>query len=248
MNWIYIDCGSGVAGDMLLGALIGLGLSPRELEKMLHAVIPAKGWSLRVKAIERRMWPAWSLKVRRDRPFTSTTRMLAVLEQAPLPEPVRKRSLAILSDLLWAERQAHGHDHGKFDPRGLGRLDTLVDVIGSSWGFWKLGIENVVASPLNTGRIAPATAKLLARSKIPIFSDSSREELATPTGVAILGRIANRFGSLPKVRLAKAGFGAGTLERNGKPNVLSIYQTFNAQKLLKYPFVNTYANTSERSA
>src|SRR5437762_13550961 len=99
MNYTYIDCGSGVAGDMLLGALIGLGLSPKELEAILLRVIPAKGWSLRVRSVERHMWPAWSLKVHRDRPFTSTRRMLELIRQAPLPEPVRKRAFTILSDI-----------------------------------------------------------------------------------------------------------------------------------------------------
>src|SRR5258706_14917961 len=113
----YIDCGSGVAGDMLLGALIGLGLSPKELEATLRRVIPVKGWSLQVKAVERRMWPAWSLNVRRDRPFTSTKRMLELIRRSQLPEPVRKRALGVLGDIRWAERMAHGHDHGKFDPK-----------------------------------------------------------------------------------------------------------------------------------
>src|SRR5258706_15674363 len=135
----YIDCGSGVAGDMLLGGLIGLGLSPAELQATLTRVIPVKGWSLRVKQVERRMWPAWSVRVRRDRPFTSPQRMLAAVRRAPLPRPVRESALEILEALKHAESDAHGHDPAGFDPKGLGRLDTLVDVVGCSWGFWKLG-------------------------------------------------------------------------------------------------------------
>jgi uncharacterized protein (DUF111 family) len=229
----YIDCGSGVAGDMILGALIGLGLDPWELQSTLQRVIPVKGWSLRVKAVERRMWPAWSLKVHRDRPFTNPKKMLAAVRHAPLPDPVRKKALLILSALQEAERQAHGHDHGHFDPKGLGRIDTLVDVVGSCWGFWKLGIKDVSASALNTGRIAPATTHLLARYKIPVFSDTAVLELATPTGVAILTQTVQQFASMPIQNLIKTGYGAGTLERNGKPNVLAIYQGKKSQKLLK---------------
>jgi len=230
---IYIDCGSGVAGDMLLGALIGLGLSPQDLEMTLRQAIPIKGWKLRIKPVERQMWPAWSVTVLRDRPFTSSDRMLDLIRQAPLPQIVRRGTLNILSDLQKAERKAHGADHGNFDPRGLGRLDTLVDVLGCSWGFWKLGISEVIASPLNTGRIAPATAQLLARAKIPIFSDSPRQELATPTGTAILARMARRFSHIKQSSIERAGYGAGTLERDGKPNVLAIYQVKTARKLLK---------------
>jgi uncharacterized protein (DUF111 family) len=232
-SFAYIDCGSGVAGDMLLGALIGLGLSPKELQATLKRVIPVNGWSLSVKPVERQMWPAWSVRVKRDRPFTSPQRMLAAVRRAPLPRPVRVKALEILDALEHAERDAHGHGHARFDPRGLGRVDTLVDVIGCAWGFWKLGIHDIAASALNTGRIAPATSQLLSRAKVPVFSDSSVQELATPTGTAILTHLVKRFTPMPHVRLLKAGYGAGTLERAGKPNVLAIYQSKTTQKLLK---------------
>jgi len=239
----YIDCGAGVAGDMLLGALIGLGLSPVELETTLKSAIPIKGWNLSVKGVERRMWPAWSVRVLRDKPFTSPERMLAAVRQAPLPPAVRHMSLEILQALQNAERGAHGHDHNRFDPRGLGRLDTLVDVIGCSWGFWKLGITDVASSTLNTGRIAPATSWLLARAKVPVFSDSSTHELATPTGAAILTHLTRRFIAMPPLELLRAGYGAGTLERDGKPNVLAIYQGKTSRKLLKYPLQRHAHNT-----
>ncbi len=240
----YIDCGSGVAGDMLLGALIGLGLSPKELEKVLQAVIPVRGCSLKAKAVERRMWPAWTVKVVGDRPFTSSERMLDAVRRAALPDAVRRNAHAILLSLQSAERKAHGHTHGTFDPKGLGRIDTLVDVVGCAWGFWRLGIQNVSASALNTGRIAPATGYLLARAKVPIFSDTSAHELATPTGAAILTHMVRRFLPMPPFVLVKTGYGAGTLERSGKPNVLAIYQGTTSRKLLKYLVPKTYAHTS----
>src|SRR5438309_1490278 len=133
----YIDCGSGVAGDMLLGALVGLGLSPVELQETLRRVIPVRGWRLRIVPVERRMWPAWSLRVIGDRPFGSPDKMLQCVRQAKLPPEVRRKSSEILLALKLAERQAHGSSDGHFDPRGLGRIDTLVDIVGCSWGFWR---------------------------------------------------------------------------------------------------------------
>lgn len=220
----YIDCGAGVAGDMLLGALVGLGLSPKELEATLKRAIPLKGWSLEIKQTERRMWPAWSLRVRRDRAFPSPQKMLDLVRRAPLPAPVLRRAMAILMSLQHAEHKAHGHKHGHFDPKGLGRIDTLVDIIGSAWGFWRLGLRDVQASALNTGRIAPAVAQLVRQRRMPIFTDSATHELATPTGTAIVTNIAARFGPLPRMTLLRVGFGAGTLQRAEKPNVLAIYQ------------------------
>jgi uncharacterized protein (DUF111 family) len=220
----YIDCGSGVAGDMLLGALIGLGLSPKELERTLKRVIPVKGWRLAVRPVERKMWPAWTLRVEGDRPFGPVEKMMGLLKKSTLPAPVKGRSLRIFQTLRWAEAKAHGKKGSDFDPKGLGRIDTLVDVIGSAWGFWKLGLHKVQATRLNTGRIAPATAQILKRYRIPIFSDETQYELATPTGTAILSDITSKFVSRLSIRLTDVGYGAGTLERPRKPNVLAIYR------------------------
>jgi len=109
-------------------------------------------------------------------------------------------------------------------------------------GFWKLGLRDITASALNTGRIAPATARLLARAKVPIFSDTAKQELATPTGTAILTHIVRHFIPMPPLIVLKAGYGAGTHERDGQPNVLAIYQGKPTQKLLKYRFAR-YAYT-----
>lgn len=220
----YIDCGAGVAGDMLLSAQIGLGLSVSELQDMLARSIPIKGWKLRIQKTERRMWPAWSLRVDRDRSFTSITQMLRIFQRAPVPKPVRQDAIRILKSLKQAEAQAHGHAHGLFDPKGLGRIDTLVDILGNAWGFWRLGIRAVVASPVNTGRIAPATRALLSRHRVPVYSNSPHQELATPTGVAILTHYARQFLPLKRIVIVNAGYGAGTLERQDRPNVLAIYQ------------------------
>ncbi len=81
-----------------------------------------------------------------------------------------------------SEKSAHGgHSKGEFDDNGLALLDTMVDVIGNSWGFWRLGIGAASASShVNTGRIAPATAQILKKYKIPAYSTQSQYELATP--------------------------------------------------------------------
>jgi len=221
----YLDGSSGVAGDMILGALTGLGLPSAELNQILHRALKEKRFKVMVKRTERQTWPAWSVTVKGDRHFGSIAQMRALVARSPLPSSVKRRSLAILTTLESAERQAHGASHSSLDPQGLGLLDTLVDVVGCSWGFWKLGIESLDASALNTGRIAPATAVMLRESRLPIYSDQQRYELATPTGVAILLHIVSHFSPLPPTHLAKAGYGAGQLDMAGKPNVLAIYQS-----------------------
>jgi uncharacterized protein (TIGR00299 family) protein len=220
----YIDCGSGVAGDMLLSALVGLGLSVRELNQTLRRAIPVYGWKVVVKPTERQGWPAQSLLVEGDRFFGSGEKMKHVVRKSLLPRAVKSNAIQILDRLIAAEKKAHGANaNGEFDPDGLGLLDTLVDVLGSSWGFWRLGLEGACASAINTGRIAPATAQMLKNYKIPAYSTQSQYELATPTGVAILSVLAETFGAMPSLTIEAAGYGAGQKDIPGKPNVLAIY-------------------------
>jgi uncharacterized protein (DUF111 family) len=178
-----------------------------------------------VTRTERQQWPAFALTVEGDRPIGSTAAMTRRLRAARWPAPVKRRALAILSALARAESEAHGRRAVAFDPEGLGRLDTVVDVLGCAWGFWRLGIAEATASALNTGRVAPATAVLLRARAIPVYASTSEFELATPTGVAILAHIACRFGALPAGALEGAGYGAGQRDTPGRPNVLAIYRS-----------------------
>jgi uncharacterized protein (TIGR00299 family) protein len=221
----YIDCGSGVAGDMLLGALMDLGLSTGELQRMLEKTIPVRGWKLRVQRVERQGWPARSFVVDGDRYFGSGEKMKQVVRSSRLPHPVKDNALQIFDQLLTAEKKAHGGKSiGQFDPDGLGLLDTLVDVVGNAWGFWRLGLTDISVSAINTGRIAPATAQIIKECKMPVYSAQSQFELATPTGVAILSVLANTFGAMPTLCIQGAGYGAGLRDMTGKPNALGIYR------------------------
>src|SRR5258708_4404334 len=103
----YIDCGSGVAGDMLLGALVELGLSVDELNATLHRAIPLDHWRIVVRRTERQGWPARSVIVKGDRHFGSSQRMKSVIYSSKLPQPVRSHALQILSRMIDAEKLAH---------------------------------------------------------------------------------------------------------------------------------------------
>ena len=133
-----------------------------------------------------------------------------IVRSARLPSAVKKRARSILRLLQEAEDHSRKKSHAHFRDRGLALLDTLVDVLGSSWGFWRMGIDQVNASPLQTGRLAPAAAWLIQKRKIPIYRDTSRFEMATPTGVAILSVIVDKFRSTCRLlQLIRSGYGAG---------------------------------------
>ena len=221
---LFMDCGSGVAGDMLLGAFVGLGLPIRPLQEALRDVSRRSDWRLRFRSVERAHWPAFALKVEGDRPFGSPAQMIRAIRRSHLPSAVKKTAETIIFRLQWAEAQAHGHADAGFDPNGLGLLDTVVDVVGNAWALWRLDVKEITASPLNTGRVAPATAALLKQAKVPVYPAQSEKELATPTGVAILTSIVHQFTTSAPVQIEASGYGAGTFDLPNRPNVLALHR------------------------
>lgn len=219
---VLLDCGAGIAGDMLLGAMIDLGLSLRDLESTLKRALHVKDWSIESRKVERQYWPARTFQVKGDRPFGSATRMKQTIQRSKLPLEVRRKSIAVIQALEMAERHAHGHAHPAFDDEGLGLLDTLIDVVGTSWGFWKLGVTEIQSTPVHIGRLAPAAAWLVAHHRIPVYRYEGLHELATPTGIAILTQSTPKFSAGNASRLQRTGYGAGSRDTPGRPNVLGM--------------------------
>ncbi|HVO32865.1 MAG TPA: nickel insertion protein, partial [Elusimicrobiota bacterium] len=158
---IHIDAGSGVAGDMLMGALLDMGLPARQLQSALRRVIPERNWSLRVGTAERQMWPGRTVRVIGDRPYGSPAKMMSAIRRSTLPGPVRESAAQTIERLAEAEKRVHRGATARFDDEGLALLDTLVDVAGVIWGFWRMGFREITASAVVTGRIPPTGARLI---------------------------------------------------------------------------------------
>src|SRR4051812_23542859 len=95
----FVDCGAGVAGDMLMGALIELGLSVDELNSTLHRAIPLNRWKIVATRTERQMWPAHAVIVEGDRRFGSAAKMKKVIQTSQLPAAVKANALEIFNRL-----------------------------------------------------------------------------------------------------------------------------------------------------
>ena len=114
----------------------------------------------------------------------------------------------------------------------VGAVDAMVDIICASVGAEALGVDEIVCSPLNVGGgsvkcahgtfpvPAPATVELLKDS--PVYSSGVQAELVTPTGAAIVKVLAKRFAGFPEMKIEKSGYGAGTREFPGLPNVVRL--------------------------
>ena len=114
----------------------------------------------------------------------------------------------------------------------VGALDSVVDIVGAVFAFEWFGIDDIVASPLNVGGgtvniahgtfpvPAPATVKLL--TGVPVYSTGAQMELVTPTGALLVSNYAKSYGPMPAMTIAAAGYGAGTADRPGVPNVVRV--------------------------
>lgn len=234
MNIAYLDCFSGISGDMLLGALLDAGLPAGELTAALDrlgldgyrvTIEPAQASSLKATRVR--------VKVETPQPPRHLHEIETILNGRQLDDPVRSRALAVFRALAAAEAEVHRGNPDEVHFHEVGAVDALVDVVGTVAGFHLLGIEKIYCSPLPMPRgwvrcehgdlplPAPAVCRLL--EGIPIYGEELKQELVTPTGAALVRTLADDCGAMPPMQLTGTGYGAGSNERSdGRPNLLRL--------------------------
>ncbi|MCY3920628.1 MAG: nickel pincer cofactor biosynthesis protein LarC [Chloroflexi bacterium] len=232
---LYLDCPSGVSGDMLLGALFDLGVEPETIAEPLRS-LPLGEWSLTAREVERAGLRATQAVVRVEREGESARTLAdieALLEAGTLPEPIRARAAAVFRRLAAAEARAHGESIDRVHVHEVGRTDAVVDIVGTLLALDQLAIGEVHCSalPLASEGVArgghgpvplpaPATLEILSQVSAPIRAGdpAARAEQVTPTGAALVAELAT-FGR-PALRLDRVGVGAGARDDPGRPNIL----------------------------
>lgn len=233
MSVLWFDCASGISGDMTLGALLDLGVPLPVLQSAVDAVVPG-----RVRLGSGRVTRAGIAAVHAlvDAPEEATHRrwddVRALLAGADLAAGVRGRALAVFAALAEAEGRVHGVAPDEVHFHEVGALDAIADVVGTAAGLEHLGVTSAVASTVSLGggtvRAAhgrlpvpgPAVVALLAGA--PTAGGPVERELTTPTGAAILAATVTGWGLQPPMRVRAQGFGAGTADPPGHPNVLRL--------------------------
>ena len=230
----YLDCFSGISGDMLLGALLDAGLSVQALRREL-AKLGLKGYRLKAKKARRAGLAATQavVELEDDQPRGRLSEILSLVRESALPDGDKERGAAIFQRLTEAEARVHGATPDSVVLHELGSLDTVIDVMGAVAGLRLLGVEELFASALPAGGgsvegahgllpvPAPATLELIARARAPVSGAGWQGELVTPTGAAIVTTLA-RF-QRPAMRVTKVGYGAGSRDIEGRPNVLRLW-------------------------
>lgn len=233
MKAAYFDCFSGISGDMTLGALADAGCPLGLLRDELKG-LDVPGWEISAEKVWKNGMAATHVSVRTEDTQThrSLTTILGVLEKSKLAAAVRERASAIFRRLGEAEAAVHDVPIEKIHFHEVGAVDAIVDIVGACIGFSALGIERFACSALNVGGgtakmahgvlpvPAPATARLLLGK--PTYSNGVQKELVTPTGAAIVATLCQTFGPQPPMRIESIGYGAGTTDLEGQPNVLRI--------------------------
>lgn len=237
MAHLHFDCFSGVSGDMILGALVDAGLPLKDLARGLKSLLAGK-YSLRAKAVMRGGLHATKVDVVIRAGFASPLPLLKIhraITSSSLPARVKDVSREVFERLAAAEGMAHRVSPSRVQFHEVGVVDSIVDVVGGVLGCHLIGADRITASPINVGagtvasahgRLpvpGPAVAALARTSTLPIYSAGPACELATPTGVALLTVLADEFCSLPPIRPTAIGYGAGTADPEGWPNLLRLF-------------------------
>lgn len=244
MKAIYLDCFSGISGNMLLGAFLQAGVPEAYLRAEL-AKLPLEGsYVMKVEPVMKNGIAACYVDVRlphhddhhdgeHGHEHRTMADIRALIEASALSEAVKARSLAIFQTLAEAEGKVHARPADTVAFHEVGAVDSILDIVGAAICLDYLGIERVFASKANTGSgfvhcahglmpvPAPAVAELLL--DWPSYHAGAEKELTTPTGAAFLRSQAAFSESLPEgFRAAGSAYGAGTWDL-AIPNVLRLY-------------------------
>jgi pyridinium-3,5-bisthiocarboxylic acid mononucleotide nickel chelatase len=234
-SWAFFDCFAGLSGDMTLGALIDLGLPVEELQG-LAAALGLADVSVTASRVVKEHLTGVKVTIHSPAPQPARTyrEIAALIDGAPLSAGVKARSLTMFRLLGEVEARIHGQPLETVHFHELGALDTLVDVVGVAFGLERLGISRVFCSPLpmGWGMIAaghgrlpnPAPAALELLRGLPVYGTDLPGELVTPTGAVILRACEAQCEPCPPMTLAAVGYGAGSRDLPGHPNLLRLYQ------------------------
>ena len=238
---VYFDCFSGISGDMTLGALLDAGLDFKALKSGLGR-LKLGGYELKVSKVRRGELAGtkFDCVIKKSahglgghsRPLKE---IFAIINKSSLKPQVRANAVKIFEGIGRAEAKVHGARpaHG-VHLHELGDIDSIIDIVGAAIALDELGIDEVYASAITMGRTAvdvrhgrlpvpaPAALELLKSRNAPLKVSEVEAELVTPTGAGILAALAKGFGPMPQASVGRVGYGAGSREFGGLPNMLRV--------------------------
>lgn len=234
MKTLYLDCFAGIAGDMLIGALLGLLPDPERFRAEMRgaALLPGDDYELVIEKGTKNGIAGLNFDVRthEHHPHRGLHDIEDIVGGSALSDRVRRESLRAFALLAEAEAQVHGTTPDRIHFHEVGAVDSIVDIVGAFVLMELLGWPRVLCSPLNVGSgtvacahgvlpvPAPATALLL--KGLPVFSQGTPMERTTPTGALLARSLASAFCPLPAGQILASSYGLGNRDSEDMPNVL----------------------------
>lgn len=238
---LYLDCSTGVSGDMLLAAMAhaleeleGPGMGFHRLESEL-AGLRLTGFALRFSEQRVGGIHTWHVDVDQttDQPMRHLSDLIDIINRSSLTGRCRERTIAALTQLGEAEAKVHGVGLDSVHFHEIGAVDTIVDVAGSMVLLEALQAEHVVVSPIDLGSgfvqcahgrlpVPPPACAELAKGLTCFGSDCGMER-ATPTGLAIVRTIAEYCGPLPMGEVLAVGYGSGNRSSDAQPTAVRAF-------------------------
>lgn len=236
MRIAYLDCSTGIAGDMTLAALIDAGADEGVIRAGI-ASLGLDGVTLKTQTVVKGGFRSTYVTI--EHPEQHAHRHLSdieeILERADaITETQKSLAREIFLAVAQAEARVHGSTVDKVHFHEVGAIDSIVDIVGAAIGFDLLGIDQIYCSyiPTGSGKVridhgvcpvpTPGTAELL--KGIPLADVPIEAELTTPTGAAIVKTLVDHFSkSLPAMTVEQVGYGSGTMDLPGRANILRIF-------------------------
>jgi pyridinium-3,5-bisthiocarboxylic acid mononucleotide nickel chelatase len=243
----YLECPTGIAGDMCLGALVDAGVPLDYLSEQLKSLGIEKEYHLRAEKVQRSGQVATKVHVdlvadghhshhhsHHHAPARHLPEIEQLIEGASLSPRAKHWSLEVFRQLAIAEGAVHGIEPEKVHFHEVGATDAIVDIVGTCLGLDWLKIDELYCSAMPTGGgtvkaahgilsvPVPAVMRLWQARQVPVYHNGIERELVTPTGAAIAVTLARGFGAPPAMSLNRIGLGAGTQDF-AIPNLLRLW-------------------------
>ncbi|MEX2661103.1 MAG: nickel pincer cofactor biosynthesis protein LarC, partial [Vicinamibacterales bacterium] len=248
---LYFDCFSGASGDMVLGALLDLGLPLEDVRGALGSLAVDLG-GISARRVLRAGVSATKFEVlapgqaphphdHEPHPHDpephphdhhSLTEIRAAIGRSALSPGGRDRAMHLFERLAEAEAAIHAVPIEQIHLHEVGAVDSIVDIVGAVYGLEQLGADRIVSSPLNVGGgtvrcahgVFPVPAPATARllQGVPVYAGDVQMELVTPTGALLVTGYAGSYGPIPAMTIERIGYGAGDRDPKRHPNVLRL--------------------------
>ncbi len=230
---LYIDCFSGISGDMMVGALLDLGIDISFLKSELKK-LDVTGYDIACREIKAGSIKAKKFDVKvtgpqQDRNYRNIKR---IISESKLDAGIKKMSVGIFQLVAEAEASIHGYDVDNVHFHEIGAVDSIIDIVSTAICLNNLKIKSFYSNavPMGKGLVdsshgklpVPAPAAVEILKKVPVYGGGFDFEVTTPTGAAIIKSLAAGFGSIPYMEIHKIGYGTGKNKGKKIPNILRL--------------------------